>query len=396
MIKYLVGWLMPMLLLFVVTTIGSTNELPALPGVVYDVLFKGDVEFEYKAGSLSPKEKALWLAVGTREKGRLGGPQKLWLWLLDAMGKKRLELDLQHLLNNKLNSKQYVDIENIVALEGGGVAVILVSETGSPTLARFDKTGSLISLRPLKKEVRDVLFSKIILASNDNLFLIGRLNGRAAVIKIDAAGDILWEKVVDDKAEEKISIFLDAVVSSDGELILLGHVVNSKGGHRLCIEMLNVQGKFQHKLAFDGERGAIAHAGDHGYIVALARKQEKTQSICLIGYSPSLKELWKTKMFEEENFSAAHIPVKAAATIGGDSLVVMSKKSRPWIVQVKDGGKVLWRHMLQNDSLFSEIVWNFDLLQSASEFTIPITMLNVDPKVMEQRQEMRVIKFVLK
>ena len=396
MIKYLVGWLMPMLLLLVVTTIGSTNELPALPGVVYDVLFKGDVEFEYKAGSLSPKEKALWLAVGTREKGRLGGPQKLWLWLLDAMGKKRLELDLQHLLNNKLNSKQYVDIENIVALESGGVAVILVSETGSPTLARFDKTGSLISLRPLKKEVRDVLFSKIILASNDNLFLIGRLNGRAAVIKIDAAGDILWEKVVDDKAEEKISIFLDAVVSPDGELILLGHVVNSKGGHRLCIEMLNVQGKFQHKLAFDGERGAIAHAGDHGYIVALARKQEKTQSICLIGYSPSLKELWKTKMFEEENFSAAHIPVKAAATIGGDSLVVMSKKSRPWIVQVKDGGKVLWRHMLQNDSLFSEIVWNFDLLQSASEFTIPITMLNVDPKVMEQRQEMRVIKFVLK
>jgi len=41
-------------------------------------------------------------------------------------------------------------------------------------------------------------------------------------------------------------------------------------------------------------------------------------------------------------------------------------------------------------------VFGFDLLQSASEFTIPITMLNVDPKVMEQRQEMRVIKFVLK
>ncbi|MBW2738034.1 MAG: hypothetical protein JRE64_04110 [Deltaproteobacteria bacterium] len=396
MIKYLVGWLMPILLLFVVTTIGSTNELPALPGVVYDVLFKGDVEFEYKAGSLSPKEKALWLAVGTREKGRLGGPQKLWLWLLGAMGKKKLEFDLQHLLNNKLNSEDYVDIENIVALESGGVAVILVSESGRPTLAQFDKTGSLVSLRPLKKGARDVLFSKIILASNDNLFLIGRINGRAAVIKIDAAGNILWEKMVDDKAEEKNSIFSDAVVSPDGELILLGHVVNSKGGHRMCIEMLNVQGEFQHNLAFDGERGAIAHAVDNSYIVAFARKQEKTQSICLIGYGHSLKELWKTKIFEEKNFSAAHIPVKIAATISGNSLVVMSKKSRPWIVQVKHGGKIIWSRMLQNDSLFSEIVWNIDLLQSASEFTIPITMLNVDPKVMEQRQEMRVIKFVLK
>jgi len=40
MIKYLVGWLMPILLLFVVTTIGSANELPALPGVVYDVSAK--------------------------------------------------------------------------------------------------------------------------------------------------------------------------------------------------------------------------------------------------------------------------------------------------------------------------------------------------------------------
>ena len=396
MIKYLVGWLMPILLLFVVTTIGSTNELPALPGVVYDVSFKGDVEFEYKAGSLSPEEKALWLAVGTREKGRLDGPQKLWLWLLDATGKKKLELDLQHLLNNKLNSNHYVDIENIVALKSGGVAAILISESGCLTLARFDKTGRLISLRPLKKGARDVLFSKIILASNDNLFLIGRINGRAAVIKIDAAGDILWEKMVDDKAEEKISIFSDAVISPDGELILLGHVVNSKGGHRLCIEMLNAQGEFQHNLALDGERGVIAHARDNGYIVAFNRKQGETQSICLIGYSPSLKELWKTKMFEEKNFSAAHIPVKAAATIGGNSLVVISKKSRPCIVQVKDGGKVIWSHMLQNGSLFSEIVWNFDLLQSASEFTIPITMLNVDPKVMEQRQEMRVIKFVLK
>jgi len=186
-------------------------------------------------------------------------------------------------LNNKLNSEHYVDIENIVAIESGGVAAILISESGGPTLARFDKTGSLISLRPLKKGARDVLFSKIILASNDNLFLIGRINGRAAVIKIDAAGDILWEKMVDDKAEEKISIFSDAVVSPDGELILLGHVVNSKGGHRLCIEMLNAQGEFQHKLAFDGERGAIAHAGDNGYIVAFNRKQGETQSICLIG-----------------------------------------------------------------------------------------------------------------
>ena len=319
MIKYLVGWLMPILLLFVVTTIGSANELPALPGVVYDVSFKGDVEFEYKAGSLSSKEKALWLAVGTREKGRLDGPQKLWLWLLDATGKKKLELDLQHLLNNKLNSEHYVDIENIVAIESGGVAAILISESGGPTLARFDKTGSLISLRPLKKGARDVLFSKIILASNDNLFLIGRINGRAAVIKIDAAGDILWEKMVDDKAEEQISIFSDAVVSPDGELILLGHVVNSKGRHQLCIEMLNVQGEFQHNLAFDGERGAIAHAGDNGYIIAFNRKQGETQSICLIGYSPSLKELWKIKMIEAENFSDAHIPVKVAATIAGNS-----------------------------------------------------------------------------
>lgn len=369
------------------------DDLQRLPELTSNILFKGDQEYEYKAGSLSPKDKSMWLGVGTREKGNLGGPQKLWIWRINATGKKVHEINLLHALQENATNGQYLAIEGLVSLKDGGVAAVLISETGGSLFARFDESGNLMFLRPLSKLGTNVLFPKILTMSDDSLLMIGSLDGRAAVVGIGKDGKILWKNVMESK--ENVLFFSDAAVLPKGELFLIGKEGDSEQEHHVWVGLMDTGHKFRHKDSFDGEGGVIAPVWGDNYIVAHALSELEKQTVWLRCYSPSLAKLWSKKIAEQDIQVSFRTGLRVAGVPGGGSLVIMSKESKPWIVHTTEDGKVQWSHLLQNESLFSEILWNFDLLQRGAEFTIPTTMLDVYPKVMEQRQELRIVKFVV-
>lgn len=384
---------MSMILLNSLVGTSIANDVSVITTFDWDVSIKGEaLEYEYKASDIS-KDNGLWLAVGTRARGQLGGPQDLWLWKLDNKGKKTYELKLENLVKGEEGLEQYEDVEDMATLNDGSVVMILSSRTGFSVFTRFNEKGRLVLGLPIKRLGRGVLIKKVIPISNNQLLLIGKVLGKAAVIKVDHDGEVIWEKFLDHRGE-RISMFTDGVVSQDGGFLLLGNGISENEVRRIWMVKYDVSGKLQFKHFFDGEVGYVAYAKDGGHVVIHNNIESGVRNVLLRKFSPSLKELWKNSILKAQ-YKDIPTPLNVARTSNGDYFVLTSKELQLFMAKVGDDGKMQWSgSMPRNKDTFSEILWNFDLLVAGSTFTVPITILVVsNNEVKEQRQEVRVIRF---
>src|SRR6185369_4749245 len=71
-----------------------------------ETTFRSD-EYEYEYGSSTLQQQNIWVVVGLRIRGQLGGPQQFQIWKLDPAGKKLAQIDFNAITPTGNSQEKY-------------------------------------------------------------------------------------------------------------------------------------------------------------------------------------------------------------------------------------------------------------------------------------------------
>lgn len=171
------------LFLCIAGPLDAADPLPAkLPGFLASDLY-GDDGRSYAVGAVAGNTDgtALYVAGSYEVTGGGQGGERLWLWKIGSEGKRdaRYEQSLKDLF-------EYVAIESMAVSNEGHLLACLRKADRSTDLVRIDpEGGAIVSALPLE---RGLHVSKI-LASGDDVLLLGHLRLDSALIKLSLGGE---------------------------------------------------------------------------------------------------------------------------------------------------------------------------------------------------------------
>lgn len=381
--------LMPLLLVLIWSRAIFAVSLEEIPQKVWEIGFEDDnLEYEYKDAAMISKD-SIWLAVGVRPKGQLGGDQGFSLWRVDLNhGKKVNDINLEDFSKGQEPKIKYTKIQDLAVTENGELLLVLESLDNQVSLVKVDsKNGENLFIKKIGEAHSGVLIMKIIQTADRKYLLIGRASDKPLMMKVDERGNTIWKKTIDD---ENLSIFLDGLLTDDNGYALIGTYITSSGESNFWLGKFDSNGDLFKKNIFNGRYGNIVKAKDNGYAVVHNQMGSKGWNIFIRGINPDLSGSWNAELLSGvEVFS----PFKIASASNGDYIVAGSGESRLSVSRIKKGGEVLWNHIRRDNSTVWEKLWNFDLLSQSGEFVIPYTMLIVN-KQGEQRQVIKIMKFL--
>src|SRR5262249_53114658 len=212
--------------------------------------------YEYELKAAAAGEDSLWLAVGLRPKGSLGGPQQYQLWKLDSQGKQRAQLDLASVSVGKQADDKVKRLYDIAIAKNGDLAVLLESEGGKLALVVLSgSSGEVIVNKVVKAAHSNLFFSKLRVTSGGDLLAIGRTGDEGFLLKLRLNGEVTAETVIH---EADLAVAFDALELNDSYIVAGGHLKPS-GESSLWIGRITAKGDVLSRTTFAGRFGSLAH-----------------------------------------------------------------------------------------------------------------------------------------
>lgn len=369
-----------------------------LPNTVWEKHFADDhLEYEYKMASLSGSNE-IWLVVGTRPKGKLGGLQSLFLWKIDkTTGKKISEFNGKIFAKNKKDKKDkkdkdktgditYTKIHALTVMQDGDIFLVLEYSDHHVSLIKISKKdGTPLFVKQIEESNHSMMITKIIPVKDHHYLFIGRNAGMPLLMKLDNSGNIIWKKTV---VDADISLFMDGLSFENGGYALLGSQLSSPEKTNVWIGKFDADGNLLGEIEFPGRFGSIAGDEAGGLVVVSDQRDSGGWDILVRKFDMKLEQSWEVKILSEVNTLA---PFRISGLPDGSFILTGTNESMLWVSRIKATGEIIWDHIHRDRSAQWEKLWNFDLASSDSEIIIPYTMLTVDSKG-EQRQVVKIIK----
>jgi hypothetical protein len=361
--------------------------LPLLAGAqdFQSAAFRSD-RYEYELKSAALREGNLWLAVGLRPKGNLGGAQQYQLWQLDPQRKKRMQVDLGSIAIEKQGGDACRKVYDLAITRSGDLAALVESESGKLALLVFSSsTNELIVNRAVRTSRRDLFFNKLRTTADGDLLAIGRTGDEAFLLKLRPNGEIAAETIVHDK---ELAIALDVVEIND-TYVLAGAHLKPTGESNLWIGRVNAKGDVLSRTVFAGRLGSLVYDDDTRKLAVIYEVVgTKGWNVFVRGLDEGLATTWESQLMTE---SPTMLPFQMAAIPGGGLLVAGSTSRRLlWFSRLAKGGEKQWtQEHFEPDALWQG-VWNYQVLTSAQESVLAFTELLVGEEK-EQRQIVKVL-----
>lgn len=381
--------LAPLMLVFIGSGAVSAVSLDEVPNKVWENVFEDDdFEYEYKDAAISSKD-TVWIAVGMRPKGQLGGDQDVSFWKIDINnGVKVSEVKIEDFSQAQVTKTGYIKIQDFAITEKGELLLVLESSDNQVSLMKADaKNKKALFVTRIGDAQSAVLIMKMIQTADRKYLLIGRTEDRPLMMMVDENGHMIWKKTLDD---DKLSIFLDGVTTDDSGYVLIGTYKALSGESNIWLGKFDSSGKLLLKNTFGGRYGTIAKTKDNEYAIVHDQIDSAEWNVFIRGLNPDLSGSWSTELLSG---AKVYSPFKIASVSNGDYIVAGAGESMLSVSRIKKGGEVVWNHIRRDNSAVWEKLWNYDMLSHAGEFIIPYTMLIVN-KEGEQRQVIKIMKFL--
>lgn len=343
------------------------------------------------------RDFAIWLVVGKRQRGRLGGIPDLVLWKLNANGDREREVGLlavPGLIRGRLAANTALSLD---MLPGGDLRLVLSEVDNSTVVAILDSDAaavrSIVRMAGSERQPMEMIRATVNPAQPAQLQLVGR------------RGSGGWLALVD-----RTSTPRELEVSQDGVEVLVDAAFS--GGHRYLAGLGIRGGNASQATIFhqrdDGPLGddviqmparsvqmAAAPVGGNLVGVVYDRPGEKGWSVGLNAYDSELRPLWNKVLFSEVRlFSAFQLSI-----IGLDQLLVVGgdAKSALWGRLYDRNGAELWSLPIAYEWPVNDIAANYFITPSSNGAMISSTVLavrqNADGRY-EQRQLVRLLRLV--
>lgn len=343
------------------------------------------------------RDDPIWMVVGKRQRGRLGGIADLVLWKLTANGAQEREVSLlgvPGLIRGRLAANTALSLD---VLPGGDLRLVL-SEVDNSTLVAIldDNAAAVISIMRMtgsERQPMEMIRATVNPAKPAQLQLVGRRGGGG------------WLALID-----RTSAPREWGVSQDGVEVLVDATVS--GGHRYLAGLSIRSGTASEARIFhqrdDGALGGdvvqmparsvqmtVAPVGGNLVAVVYDRPGVNGWSVGINAYDSELRPLWSKVLFNEVRlFSAFQLSI-----IGLDRLLVVGgdSKSALWGRLYDRSGAELWSLETAHVWPVNDIATNYFITPSSNGAIISSTVLSVRQNAdgrYEQRQLVRMMRLV--
>lgn len=357
-------------LLFTFTT---TNAQP-MPSVLWNHQYGNEPYwYKYKAMSITKNGDLL---IATSVKSMPGSSNDnmdaTWLWRIDQKGVKVEESEIKKsLISNKVKNSNAIDadVRGVAALESGDRLLVIDFTGESPWIIKISAKGGLLFAKEILGSARRAWISRIIPTFDNGFLLIGHELLDSIVIKVDSAGDVVWENKQDRGGKD---LYVDGVAMLDGSSVLVGNSgeydMLLRGQSMISIYRFDAAGLAKSEKRFAGRNGSIARSADGGFVIVYDKGNANGQDIWVQALGPALQELWQLKVIvNKPSVPPASFKIKTA--LDGNYIIVGGKDGKPYIEKIDKKGARIWEYWGE----FMDISVDYDLYVAGTEFYVAFT-----------------------
>lgn len=317
--------------------VSHADMIDTLPTTLWENKF-GDADYSYhnRAAVLSPIDSGLFIA-GEYTSSARGVPtvtEGLWVWKVNPVGEKIIDLKLK---NPADDAKKYLNVEALTITDSEDIILIAKMGGGRINLIKLNSVGEIVLSKELKSE-RDI--SRIIHTAGNNFLLIGHDRFNSLLMKMDANGEVLWEKVAD---RGKDDMFVDGIVIEDGGFVLIENSGKSAqfylASSEIWITKYDSKGEKISEISFQGRHGSISRGKDGSYAIVYDKSGTSKQDIWAKTIGTDLNEKWNVNIVSTE-FGLESF--KIGSLTNGDYIVTGPIMLRPWVSSIDSTGAKRW------------------------------------------------------
>jgi hypothetical protein len=281
-------------------------------------------------------------------RGRLAYDRMLWVWRLNNEGQRLWSKPLLVAAQNDPNKIEWDS--NFVCLKNE--RLVLINETGKKAkfrLIRFDETGQITLNKKLAMGGYSHVLRSIVPAQGGYLIAGWELkdtkNTNALVLKIDADGNELWQKIYDKgKSEDATSIVVDenggfTLAANSGQYNKFG-----AGPSEVWIVKCDKTGNILAETLFPGRHPTIAMTRGGHYAVSYSVADFPALDMYLMGLDEKLSQTWTIPLYKGNGLGMYEIAVDK----WGNFIVAGSKFGKLWLWKIDEKGKLLWDAPVNN------------------------------------------------
>lgn len=323
-----------MIILTIAITSYAYNVVTSLSEPIWKRKF-GDASYAYqnKAVAFSPKVYALFIAGINSTSGK-GIPTKvegIWIWKISDAGEKVTDLRIK-----STEAMKFVDVEALAILDTEDVFVIAKLVSGQSILIKLNAKGEIL----FSKKINDGRISKIIPTIDNKLLLIGHQSLDSFLIKIDTSGEVLWSKAYDRGQTEML---VDGIATDDGGFVLIENSGKVEqffmGSSQIWLTKYDATGQNKFEKSFPGRYGSITKGKTGSYAIVYDKSGTANQDIWIKAVDQQFSSLWDVKV-TETNFGLERF--KITSMTNGDFVVAGPINGRPWVSYITSSGAKKW------------------------------------------------------
>ena len=334
---------------------------------------------ECKASAISPRDDSVWLVIGRRAAGEMGGPQKLALRGLDSTGKPLPETSLDFLTREATFHRPMNDLIGLAAAGDGNL--LMVWSLGEIVVVNAKSRG-VVRQRELGPGRPDLMLTRALALSDSGYLLIGRLGTRATAIRLNRALEVVWEK---SPYPAEAGMFTDGAVLEDGAFCLTGEVGHGRAASiSLRAGRFSANGELVKSVSLPGQLLSVAAAPGGGCAIVQGIRGASGVEFWFRNYDREMKELSNVRLGSDIAaiwpFLLAPVPRTA-----GDYFIAGTERFHFLLSRVKAGATVAWTRSFQEQSgSAEELIWNHFLLPAKQSVIIPFTAMTVRSNMQNQ------------
>jgi len=348
----------------------------SLPNTVWERTYRSGTS-EYELRFTAPAGDALWIVVGVRPKGQLGGDQQQQLWHLDAKGERTSTTDLEQ-----------KTVYGVAALPNGSAAVVADGDRGGITYVVADASGQLVSKRAVATHRSDVHVTSV-RAANGNVIATGRFRLPGWILKLRPSGDVIDDLVIAD-----VSIVEDAFETPDGYVAVGSSVKGAAAA--VWVGRLNTKGEVGATATFTGVKPRLGVDGRRaGYVLVYETNAQQGRNIVVQRLSDALASESSTTW--PETMRGMTFGPYGIEPIGDADVLIAAESpaTLPWLRRVNRSGQPVWSYEYRDPAAAATRMWNASLARWNRDYLAAFTVTVVEPigDTYEQRQIVKLIRF---
>jgi len=292
---------------------------------------------------------SLFVAGTSTAPGLSGTAPEFWLWKIDPTGKLVQQSAIAAGAEQDRINPSVAHIQDIVLTEGGG-ALVVEFVLGDPYYVAFDANARVLLTKRLEIPGRRRIYVHRFFAERRGTVLaVGAADGRAFLMRIDAAGKVVWSD------RPAVADFLtDGAMLADGSFVTVGYTREKEDEFTLTYFLAD--GTIGKNVPHKGRRASIAAVAG-GLVLVYDRAAGDDRDI----HIATVKDGVLSGDVAVPPILLA--PYRVAQIVGNRHLIGATTEDNTVAVMVYRDGEVISLH--ENDPKAEPQHWSLERLNSA-------------------------------